>query len=417
MSLELVHIRAIADLANRIDTEFELPEDMEIDDILPLLGELNCESKIVLKSLGRVFRGKVNIERISSCGDPVERTFACDSGSTNPRPFEAGITVDFCHCAFACTPSDLDIHAKRTIVAATYSPSFKCSIETTAGWIPFDGENGRSKIVRIRPGLLQAREKRLVHNVAMYLAESEHMLWLKDIPAKSDFFMMDGPLYPKQLMYWMVVPSEDVQIRFDLHAKRILQNYIDIVDHFMGKKIPIIGFVKNPEDKQVVQALRKQDIDVDIPWLADAQLFKSILRPPEKEGRNCITYTNWFMQPNQFYENMLDTTTPLMESSITHDFPKEDYALTFFVIFVPSMTVLFKVEAPFGLTKDEKMRALITKKVLYDVAINGLPLSLSKADSLGKIRKTERDQIFRQFRKLDLDTAYNYLRWGDVDEF
>ncbi|MBP2030212.1 hypothetical protein J2755_001146 [Methanohalophilus levihalophilus] len=416
MTLEPVHIRAIADLASRIDADFETPEESEVDDILPLLQELKHESKIVLKALGRVFRGKVNIEQMASCNDPVSRTFACDSGSTNPRNFEAGVTVDFCHCALACTPSDLDVHAKRTIVAATYSPSWKCSINTTEGWTSFDNEEGRSKIVRIKPGLLQTREKRMVHNVALYLAESEHMLWLKDIPSTNDIFMMDGPLYPKQLMYWMVVPSGEVQIRYDPHAKKILQNYIDIVDHFMKQQIPVIGFVKNPEDKQVVQALRKQETDLDIPWMADAQLFKSILRPPEKEARNCITYTNWFMHPNQFYESMLDTTTPLMDESLQHVFEAEDYALTFFVVFVPSMNVLFKVEAPYGLTKDEKMRSLITKKVLYDISVNGLPISLSKADSLGKIRKTERAQILKQFRKLDPDTTYNELRWSDMNE-
>ncbi len=416
MTLEPVHIRAIADLASRIDADFEAPEESEVDDILPLLQELKYESKTILKALGRVFRGKVNIEHISACDDPVKRTFACDSGSTNPRNFEAGVTVDFCHCALASTPSDLDIHSKRTIVAAMYSPSWKCSINTSEDWASFDNDEGRSKIVRIKSGLLQTREKRMVHNVALYLAESEHMLWLKDIPTKDDFFMMDGPIYPKQLMYWMVVPSGEVQIRYDPSAKQILQNYIDIVDHFMKEQIPIIGFVKNPEDKQVVQTLRKLEIDVDIPWIADAQLFKSILRPAERESRNCITYTNWFMQPNQFYESMVDTTTPLMEDSLQHVFEKEDYALTFFVIFVPSMNVLFKVEAPYGLTKDEKMRLLMTKKVLYDISINGLPMSLSKADSLGKIRKTERSQILKQFRKLDPDTIYNDLRWSDMNE-
>ncbi|MDK2892345.1 DNA double-strand break repair nuclease NurA [Methanohalophilus sp.] len=416
MSLEPVHIRAIADLASRIDADFETPEESEVDDILPLLQELKHESKIILKALGRVFTGKVNIEQISSCKDPAQKTFACDSGSSNPRNFESGVTVDFCHCALACTPSDLDIHTKRTIVAVIYSPSWRCCVNTDENWNLFDNGNGRSRLVRINPGLLQTREKRMVHNVALYLAESEHMLWLKEIPAKNDFFIMDGPLYPKQLMYWMVVPSGEVQIRYDPHAKQILQNYIDIVDHFMKEQIPIIGFVKNPGDKQVVQTLRKQEIDMDIPWMEDAQLFKSILRPSEKESRNCITFTNWFMHPHQFYESILDTTTPLMDESLHHAFGVEDYALTFFVVFVPSMNVLFKIEAPYGLTKDDNMRSLITKKVLYDISINGLPMSLSKADSLGKIRKTERAQILKQFRKLGPDTTYNDLRWSDMNE-
>ncbi|RXG33571.1 DNA double-strand break repair nuclease NurA [Methanohalophilus sp. WG1-DM] len=416
MSLEPIHIKAIQEIASGIEMDVEQEnEDSDANDLLDFLKELKYGSRIVLKSIGRLYRGKVDMTRMSQSKDPVERTLSSDSGSTNTFFFDSGLALDFCHCAMASSPSDLDIHSKRTIVAATYSSSANVTINTSQDWRLFDRDNGRSRLVKIEAGLLETREKRLVHNIALYLSESEHILWMKDIFTKEDFFIMDGPIYPKQLMYWMVVPSEEVRIRYDPSALKILQNYIDIMDHAMDNSLPLVGFVKNPEDMQIVQTLKRKEMELDIPWLVDAQFFKNVLHPSAEDSRNCITYTNWFMQPNQFYENMLQTTSPLMDSSLSHKYAAEDYALTFFVIYVPAMNVLFKVESPYGLTKDDDMRHLLTRKVLYDISIGGIPPTLSKVDSIAKIRTKERKQILGQFSKLRVDTKYNDIRWSDTD--
>ncbi|MEA1984468.1 MAG: DNA double-strand break repair nuclease NurA [Euryarchaeota archaeon] len=416
MTLDPVHIKAISDLASRIEFSIQDEDTESSSEFLELLRELWYDGNLVLRSLGRVYRSKVDVERMSRAQDPIPRTFSCDGGSTNPFTFDNGLSVDFCHSALASTPTDLEIHSKRTIVAATYSPSSSVIIDTTDGWDDFDDGSGRSKIVRIQPGLLQTRISRLVHNIALYLAESEHILWMMDRFTEDSLLIMDGPIYPKQLMYWMVVESDEVQIRYDPYARQILQNYIDIMDHHLENRIPLIGFVKNPEDMQIIRTLRKRDDMGDIPWLMDAQFFKSILKPRHSEKNRYITYTNWFMQPNQFYESMMATTSPLMEERLTHRFPKEDYSLTFFMVHVPSMNVMFKIESPYGLTRDEDMRETITRKVLYDIAINGIPETLSKADTLAKVRLVERRQIIDQFKELTMDTKYNDIRWSEFED-
>ncbi len=432
MTLEPVHIKAMSDLVKRIDVsvdEKDMPDT--VVDILQHLHELRYDGRIILKSLGRVFRGKVNIDRMALSRDPFAVTYACDSGCTNPIPLNNGIYVDFCHCGIASTPSDLDLHSKRTIVAATYSPSREVMINTTTGWELFDGGNGRASIIRIQPGLLKKRIKRMVHDIALYLSESEHMLWIENRFDPEGLFIMDGPIYPKQLMYWMAVGSEDVEICYDPVSSRILQNYIDLMDRFLAKKRPIIGFVKNPADMQIMRTLRKNGQIKGLPWSLDEQLFKKILSPAqgqlsgtgtsEKSRRSerssrYITYTNWFLQPNQFYENLLDTTSPIMEDSLTHKFPAEEYALAFFVVYVPSLDVLFKIESPYGIVRDEDMRQLITRKVLYDISVNKIPLTLSKADSLAKIKASEKKEIVARFEELKVDTVYNDIRWGEQDE-
>ncbi|KGK99264.1 nuclease [Methanococcoides methylutens] len=414
MTLEPVHIKAISSMVSRIDSLSEDDDPEKAPELFELLSELEFEGKVVLKALGKLFRAKVDIDQMSLAKDPFEKTYSCDSGSTNPISFNSGLYVDLCHCSIASTPTDIDLHSKWTMVMSTYSPGTGMVLDT-GDWEYFDENEGRASIVKIRPGLLKKRVDRMVHNIALYLSESEHILWLMEKFDEDGFFIMDGPIYPKQLMYWMVVESDEVQIRDDDNAKRILQNYVDIMDHHIANRRPLIGFVKNPEDMQTMITLRKKYSMGDLPWLRDSQFFKNVLSPGKDEGKGSrwITYTNWFLQPNQFYENMMDSTSLVLDMDLKHEFPKEDYAITFFMIFVPSIDVLFKIESPYGITKDEQMRDQITRKVLHDIAVNGIPMTLSKADSLAKIRISEKKLIKGMFKGQKIDTIYNDVRWGE----
>ncbi|MDW7731817.1 MAG: nuclease, partial [Methanolobus sp.] len=235
MTLEPVHIKEIHDLVSRIDSclRKDDPENDDTDsvnDILKLLDELRYEGKTVLRAIGKVKRGKVSIERMLSSNDPFAISYACDSGSTTARTFDNGLYVDFCHCALASSPTDLGIHNMRTIVAATYTSSRKVTIDTSNSWELFDGGAGRKRIIRIQPGILNKKTNDMLHDIALYLCESEHLLWMLEKMQKESFLIMDGPIYPKRLMYWMVVASDEIQIRTDPHSEKVLQNYIDIMD-------------------------------------------------------------------------------------------------------------------------------------------------------------------------------------------
>ncbi|HII00380.1 TPA: DNA double-strand break repair nuclease NurA [Methanosarcinaceae archaeon] len=451
MTLEPVHMRKISELAKRIDRSFEYEEPKTADDIYKLLEELKIDGKVILKAVDRLFRGMVRTALMAQCEDPYPVTYACDSGSTNPKTYDSGLFVDFCHCALAATPTDLDVQRYRTIVCAAYSSSQKVAMQSTEGWEEFDEGMGRAKLVRIAPDELKKKASDMVHSLAMYLAESEHILYMKDRMDPAGFFIMDGPIYPKQLMYWVVLGDEEVQLRRNDDARKALQNYIDIMDHFLEKRVPVIGFVKNPLDMQIMDTVRKKEAGFDLPWMLDTQFFRNVLSLEKgvnggfgqgssftggasKYGRNgnagngsngpgnaYITYTNWFQQPNRFYEKLLNGTSPLaagdkLRDGLRHKFPPEDYALCFFMLYVPSKDVVFKVEAPYGLVKDDFLRMQITKKVLFDLSLHGFPLTLTKADHVAKIRKVERKEIDKFFENMNPDTDYNDLRWGNISE-
>lgn len=435
----------ISELAERIDRSFELDESKTASDIYSLLDELKIDGKVILKAVGRLFRGIVRTELMAQGEDPYPVTYACDSGSTNPKTYDSGLFVDFCHCGLGATPTDLDLQRYRTIVCAAYSSSQKIAMRATSGWETFDEGLGRAKLVTIAPDELKRKAPDMVHSFAMYLAESEHMLFMKDMLEPESFFIIDGPIYPKQLMYWMVLDDEEVQIRQNNDARKILQNYIDIMDHFLEQQKPVIGFVKNPVDRQIMDGVRKKREAFDLPWMLDAQFFRNLLSPHKVDGkaglgpdgrnsknngengkyngsRNAyITYTNWFLQPNRFYEKLLNGTSPLaagdaVQQKLRHNFSPEDYALCFFMLYVPSTDVVFKVEAPYGLIKDDLLRMQITKKVLFDLSLHGFPLTLTKADHLAKIRKVERQEIDKFFENMSPDISYNDTRWGNINE-
>jgi len=445
MTLEPVHMHKISELAKRIDRSFELEESKTATDIYSLLEELKLDGKVILKAVDRLFRGIVRTELMAQGDDPYLVTYACDSGSTNPKTYDSGLFVDFCHCGLAATPTDLDIQRCRTIVCAAYSSSQRVAMQATSGWETFDEGLGRAKLITIAPDELKRKAPDMVHSFAMYLAESEHILFMKDMVEPDSFFIMDGPIYPKQLMYWMVLDDEEVKIRQNDNARKILQNYIDIMDHFLEKKRPLIGFVKNPADKQIMDSVRKKKEAFDLPWMLDAQFFRNLLSPEKfdsksgqgyggtnsknngKNGKHngsrntYITYTNWFLQPNRFYERLLNGTSPLaagdtLQQKLRHSFSPEDYALCFFMLYVPSTDVVFKIEAPYGLIKDDFLRMQITKKVLFDLSLHGFPLTLTKADHLAKIRKVERQEIDKFFENMNPDTTYNDTRWGNIIE-
>ncbi|MEZ5334269.1 MAG: DNA double-strand break repair nuclease NurA [Methanolobus sp.] len=426
MTLEPVHIKEIHEIVDRIDTCFKKDDDNcddteNISNILDRLKKLEYNGKVVLKSIGPVRRGKTSIERMLQSEDPFPLTYSCDSGSTTAKTFDNGLYVDFCHCAMASTPSDLDIHDKRTIVAAAYTASKRVYLSTSKDWELFDGGAARKKIIRVLPGKLKKKVGDILHDVALYLSESEHMLWMLDNIKSEGFFIIDGPIYPKRIMYWMVVNSEDVDIHTDENCTKIIQNYIDIMDHHMENMKPLVGFVKNPEDMQIMLALKKQDDELDLPWLVDAQFFKNALSlektgSSRREAEKYITYTNWFIQPNQFYEKMLKSTSPLVAELASSKFDAEDYALSFFMAYVPKLNTIFKIESPYGLIKNDEMRSRITRKVLYDLAMNGIPKTLSKADSIAKIPVSERRHIIDRFRNSKIDTNYNDTRWDEKDE-
>jgi len=437
----------IAGIASGIEYADAAEESDDMIHVFEMLSELRDGEHLILKAAGKLFRSFVDARRMSLSADEFKTTYSSDSGSTNPILFERGLFLDICHAAMAATPTDLNLHRKRTIVCTGFNPAGKAKLPGTEDWKLFDDGYGRSKMIQIDPSLLKIRAGRMVHDYSIYSSESEHILWTQADMDTNGFFIMDGPLYPRQLMYWMGTDSEKVLIRYDKNAKQILQNYIDIMDFHLKNKMPVVGFVKNPAETQIMNLLRKRVKEekkfMELPWATDTQMFKALLKPAKADtgkadtgkagaagasavgaagagtenagARFKITYTNWFLQLKQYYDDDIKTGSPLMEESLTHSFEPEDYTVAFFAVRVPyeDSSVVFKIESLYGLIKDEDMRRRITQKILYELSAGKIPETLLKADSIAKIGGDEKKEIQNLFT---VDKSYNNFRWGDFDE-
>ena len=426
MTLEPVHMEEIAGIASGIEYADAAEESDEIIHVFEMLSELKEGEHTILKALGKLFQSVVDMRQMCLSADAFQVTYSSDSGSMNPILFERGLFLDICHAAMAATPTDLNLHRKRTIVCTGFNQTGKTKLPGTEEWKIFDDGFGRSKMIQIDPSLLKIRASRMVHDYSIYSSESEHILWTQADMDTNGFFIMDGPLYPRQLMYWMGTNSKNVLIRYDKNAKQILQNYIDIMDFHLKNKMPVVGFVKNPAETQITNLLRKKVKEekkfAELPWATDTQMFKAFLRPEEREleteksgARFKIRYTNWFLQPNQYYDDDVKINSPLVEETLTHSFEPEDYWVAFFAVKVPyeDSNVMFKIESLYGLIKDEEMRKRITNKILYDLSVGSFPETLLKADTIAKISKDERKEIQDLFT---VDKSYNNIRWRNIDE-
>lgn len=429
MTLEPVHMKEISDIASEIEYSYTEKESQDIFEIFKLLSELRQDDKIFLKAVGKLSRSAADLRRMSLTDDAFKVTYSSDSGSTNPILFERGLFLDICHAALASTPTDLDLHRKRTIVCTGFSAGKKTKLPENGTWKTFDDGFGRSKVIQIDPSILKIRAGRMVHDYSIYASESEHILWTQPDMNTSGFFLMDGPVYPKQLMYWMGTNSDKVLIRHDRNAKKILQNYIDIMDFHLENRMPVAGFVKNPAETQILNLLREkareEKIFTELPWATDTQLFKSFLKQESETGsdgsenRFKITYSNWFIQPNQFYDNEIKTNSPLVDGTLRRRFDDDDYLPVFFMVRVPfdGNHIVFKIESIYGLIKEEEMRRKMTKKMLYELSVGKIPETLLKADSIAKISANEKKEIRELFTKDPAEKSYNEIRWGDLNEF
>jgi hypothetical protein len=420
MTLEPVHMKEISEIASEIEYVSVQKESAEMNDIFKLLSELKQEDKIILLAAGNLFRSEIDIRHLSLEEDEFQITYSSDSGSTNPILSEKGMFLDVCHAAAASTPTNLDLQRKRTIICAGYVFGKKAKLPGSE-WKIFDDGFCKSKTIQIQSPLLKIRFKQIVHDYALYASESEHILWIQEELDPAGFFIMDGPIYPKQMMYWMGTASDRVLIRHDSAAQKILQNYIDIADFHLENKMPVIGFVKNPAETQILKLVKEkakeEKIFTDFSWATDTQLFKALLKPMSDEmAQFKLTYTNWFLQPDQYYDTEIKINSPLVVETLRHKFSKEDYTPAFFMVHVPfeGNSLVFKIESLYGLIKEEDMRKRITRKVLYELSAKKIPETLIKADTIAKIGKDEKKEIKELFED---EKTYNASRWGDTDEF
>lgn len=422
MTLDPVHFDGIARLAGRIDHGTDERDRRAFAETVwaEFLDPLVHDGRTVLEPVDERARRLVDCEAVALDDPAFPTEHGLDAGTINPTTFKNGLVIDIAQAAMSTTPSDLDLHRSRTTVMTVHSNDETMTVDET--WGKFDEGYSRSRAVKIPP--LPRFAEGVVHALALYLAESTHAR--DHAETVSDLLVLDGPLYPRGLLRWADQHPDLADFLLDdPRPTTVLENYVRLVETFVDRDVPLVGFVKNPATRVLTRTLKaKRDVDLSVPWSDDSALFTRLLERGEyvddvdgdrwERDTSALTYTNWFRSRGGVDHPLSAEGDALgVERHLEH----EAYEVTFFVVYDPRDDLLYRIEAPYAFTKDPETRERLTMQLLQDVAIaHGPPTIVAKADELARISNAEkaslRETLEERFDATQ-DRTYDDHRWDE----
>lgn len=418
MTLDPVHFKAISRLAGRVQRTVDESEHRAFAETVwsEWLDPLLDDGKRVVEPLGEQRRRRVSIEDIALENDRFPTRHGLDSGTINPTTFKNGLVVDVAQAAMSRVPSDLDLHRSRTMVVALHSNDVTATFDDD--WRMDDGGYVRQRLLHVPQ--VDRSMTAVVHELALYLAEITHACDNADIV--EDLLVMDGPIYPKGLLTWANRdPELSRLLRDEEQPQRIVQTYIEMVERFIERDVPLVGFVKNPASRLVTRTVRHREGNA--PWLDDAAFFSQVLERGEfadgvwQRETDELTFTNWFVSRGGTDGTL---SAPNLALEIDRELDRSRYEVTFSMVYDPRTDTIYRVEAPRAFTEDEELREKLLRQVLNGVAAErGPPEAVGKADSLAKIGRRETVALRRSLEQsFDSEVARDYDddRWGAFDE-
>jgi hypothetical protein len=410
MTLDPVHFDGIARLAGRIQRGVDGSDDRAFAETVweEFLDPLYQGGEAVLEPMGDQRRRMVSIEDAALQDPPFPTQHGLDSGTINPTTFKNGVVLDVAQAAMSAVPSDLDLHRARTIVATVHSNDHTVALDDE--WTAFDDGYVRDRI--LHAPRVDRYEQTVVHALALYLAESEHALTQAEVV--EDLLVLDGPLYPTGLLKWEQQSTElaDLLVE-DQRPRDVVANYLELVERFVERDVPLVGFVKNSASRAITRAVRDSQ---NAPWVDDTAFFSQVLTRRDGAGEvrtDHLTFTNWF-------RSRCGTDRELSVHGDALDLERsldpEAYEVTFFAVYDPREDLLYRVEAPYAFTQDADLRERLTRQVVADVATErGPPLAVGKADELARIGRAEKAALVEELEETfetNRQREYNDKRWG-----
>ncbi len=424
VTFDPVHFDGIARIARRIAPAVDEGEQQAIaetvwNDFLDPL--LDADGRAVLEPLDDGARTAVDITGIAAEDPPYPTQHGIDSGTINPTTFKNGLVIDVAQAAMAADPSDLDLHRERTIVTTVHGPGQAIPEREDS----LDSGYATSHTLRAPP--VSRFEESVVHELALYLAESRHAR--ERIDRVDDLLILDGPIYPKGMLNWADRDPELADLLYDEPQPRdVVTNYVRLVEETVQRDVPLLGVVKNPASRALTRTLTERPNAPDPHWVNDTAFFTRILERVEfveardqhgdrvrirERNDDDLTATGWFRSRGGADRLLAADENAL---GIPRTLDPADYEVTFFAVYDPRDDLLYRVEAPFAVTCDPDERDRLRRQVLHDVAVErGPPPAVGKADQLARIDRAGTRAIRAEFERVletDEQSTYDDHRWG-----
>jgi len=413
MTLDPVHVDGIARLAGRITRDVPDTDHREMAETVwaEFLDPLYADGDPVLEPMGDQRRRRVDTEDVALRDDPFPTQHGLDSGTINPTTFKNGLVLDVAQAAMAGVPSDLELHRARTVVMTAHANDVTVDLQGE-GWLGYDEGYTQRRILQVPR--VDRYAQTVVHALALYLAESHHAITEAEVV--DDLLILDGPIYPTGILKWTDRHPELAGLLEDHETPRaVVENYLELVETFVERETPLIGFVKNSASNAITRTVRRK---TNAPWANDAAFFSQVLANRDDDGdtrTDVLTFTDWF-RSRVGTDRLLSTQGSDVVDLDDRPLDRADYEVTFFVVYDPRTDLLFRVEAPAAFTADPDRRERLTMQVLTDVAAEqGPPLAVAKADELARIDRQGKEMLRRTIEQRfdsERQRSYDDERWG-----
>jgi len=411
MTLDPVHVDGIARLAGRLSDGVSDTDHQDLAETVwqEFLDPLVVDGRAVLEPLDEQRRRVIDVEDAALTESAFETQHGLDSGTINPTTFKNGLVLDVAQAAMSSVPSDLDLHRGRTVVVSAHTNDATIDVDED-DWQGYDEGYTKQRIIQVPR--VDRYAQTVVHALALYLAESHHAKLQADLV--DDLLILDGPIYPTGLLKWADRHPELADLLHDHERPRsVIQNYVDLVERFVAKDVPLVGFVKNSASNAITRVARSK---TNAPWANDSAFFGQILERRDDDGEritDTLTCTNWF-RSRLGTDRVLSPQGDGLELAFELD--PEAYEVTFFVVYDPRLDLTYRIEAPYAVTKDETVRENLTRHVLGEIAAErGPPLPVAKADELARIDREGKEMLRQTIEhrfESERQRSYDDERWG-----
>jgi hypothetical protein len=412
MTLDPVHFEGITRLARRIEQTVDRRDHREFAETVweEFLDPLVDAGTRVLEPLDDQRLRAVPIDDVALADDQFPTRHGLDSGTINPTTYRNGMVIDVAQAAMSAIPSDLDLHRARTVVEAVHSGD--ATVDFDADPQLFDDGYVEGQV--LHTPRVNRYEGTVVHELALYLAESKHAL--RQAEVVEDLLVLDGPIYPKGMLNWADRDPELAGLLETERPQSVVANYVELVERFVARDVPMVGFVKTARSRAITRTVRSKRGNA--PWVNDAAFFAQVLERRERVDGDLqrrtddLTFTNWFVSRGGA-DGVLSSASDAL--GIDRELPPEDYEVTFFAVYDPRDDAVYRVEAPRAFARDTDRRERLTRQLLAGVARErGPPKAVAKADELARIsREGTRavEEALAETFDADPDRSYDDRRW------
>jgi len=417
-------IGAVRELFSEIDAAVPREQDSQADYARQLFDLLGREGGTVRAIGAPQYRRTRQDELGTWADDPWEGpTYGVDASTTRPLEYNNGLVVDTAYAKTAVTGDKADRAIERTgqIVGAAYFDDD----ETTLHGRTIEDEYVTAQLVRFPESTEEPRNiSKSIAAVAQRLSEGQQAA--DSLDSIDGPLFLDGSVLPLGVLYWVLLDyagGRSPAGSWGLPAD-IVRNYVDVVDRQYERDCPVVGIVKTSSMSQVLSALREKidhhetrDGDgrtPDVPWMRDHQFISEVLR---FDGLEYLTYTSWFVSEGQEINGQVYSPLEPLANDLDHGTP-EDYRRAFCYVRLPKTGDLLRIETPYLMVQDERMRERIRLKALKEIAQRrGVPRAIHRADRLARISRENREKIREMIESTEASYDHNWDgRWSDLED-